>query len=153
MKNAVRPARRRLVWVVALLFGALLTLVLLRKPLAAAAITSSLRMAGAGDIRLSVTEASPWGVLIENLGFQMRTQRFDARRVKVDRKHWWSASLGAVQIEALDKATSSAQAGMRIHLGGDSALESLRRLIEKEASGRGGRGRISRRGGPSRTSS
>ncbi|BBK37344.1 DNA-directed DNA polymerase [Allostella sp. ATCC 35155] len=51
--------------------------------------------------------------------------------------------LGAAQIEALDKATSSAQAGMRIHLGGDSALESLRRLIEKEASGRGGRGRIS----------
>lgn len=99
MKNAVRPARRRLVWVVALLFGALLTLVLLRKPLAAAAITSSLRMAGAGDIRLSVTEASPWGVLIENLGFQMRTQRFDARRVKVDRPHWWSTSLGAVQVE------------------------------------------------------
>jgi hypothetical protein len=99
MSTAVRPARRRLAWIVATLGLVLLTLVLLRKPLAAAAITSSLRLAGAGDIRLSVAEASPWGVLIENLGFQVRTQRFDARRVKVDRKHWWSASLGAVQVE------------------------------------------------------
>ncbi len=99
MSTAVRSARRRLMWFVAVLGVVALALVLLRKPLAAAAITSSLRMAGAGDIRLSVTEASPWGVLIENLGFQVRTQRVDARRVKVDRKHWWSASLGAVQVD------------------------------------------------------
>ncbi|WP_374445667.1 DNA polymerase III subunit alpha [Stella sp.] len=51
--------------------------------------------------------------------------------------------LGAVQIEALDKVAASAAAGMRVHLGGQTALESLKRLIEREATGRGGRGRIS----------
>ncbi len=50
--------------------------------------------------------------------------------------------LGAVQVEALDKVAASAAAGMRVFLGDTSAIDSLRRLIEKEASGRGGRGRI-----------
>lgn len=76
-----------------------LALVMLRKPLAAAAITSSLRLAGAGDIQLRVAEASPWGLLVENLGFKVRTQRFDAERVRVERRHWWSASLGRVKVE------------------------------------------------------
>jgi DNA polymerase-3 subunit alpha len=53
-----------------------------------------------------------------------------------------SVRLGAVQIEALDKVAASAAAGMRVYLGGDTALASLKRLIEKEAAGRGGRGRI-----------
>lgn len=53
-----------------------------------------------------------------------------------------SMRLGAVQIDALDKVAASAAAGMRIYLGGTTALEGLKRLIAKEASGRGGRGRI-----------
>lgn len=99
MSTAVRPARRRLVWLAAIFGAVVLGLFLLRKPLAAAVIGSSLRQAGAADIQLDVREASPWGVLVENLGFKVRTQRFDARRVKVERRHWWSASLGAVQVE------------------------------------------------------
>ncbi|BBK42858.1 DNA-directed DNA polymerase [Allostella vacuolata] len=53
-----------------------------------------------------------------------------------------SVRLGAVQIDALDKVAASAAAGMRIVLGGSTAIDSLKRLIEKEALGRGGRGRI-----------
>ncbi|MBA4137633.1 MAG: hypothetical protein C0518_09985 [Opitutus sp.] len=101
MSHAVRPARRKLVWAAACLLVMIGALVLLRRPLMAAAITSSLKMAGAGDVQFAVTEASPWGVQLENLGFNLRTQRFDARRVTIDRARWWQTSLGAVKVEGL----------------------------------------------------
>lgn len=82
----------------AFLLGVLL-LFLVRRPLAGAAIAATLKMAGAGDVRLDVTRASPWLVEIQNLGFKVRTQRFDARRVTLDRAHWWSPTLGAVRVE------------------------------------------------------
>lgn len=97
--SAAAPSRRR--WVIRLLvaFGAaLLLLVLLRRPLAAAAISASLRMVGAGDVKLDVTRASPWNVEMQNVGFTVRTQRFDAQRVTFQRAHWWSPTLGAVRV-------------------------------------------------------
>lgn len=99
MTSPVRPYRRVFAWTGLGLVVALGVLVLARKPLTAAVISSSLRAAGAGEIQLRVTEASPWGVLVENLGFRIRTQRFDAQRVRIERAHWWSPSLGAVQVE------------------------------------------------------
>ncbi|MGE0717097.1 MAG: DNA polymerase III subunit alpha [Alphaproteobacteria bacterium] len=50
--------------------------------------------------------------------------------------------LGAVQIESLDQVAASAAAGMRVFLRESSPIDALRRLIEREAAGRGGRGRI-----------
>jgi hypothetical protein len=101
MPPAVRPRRRLLAWLgTCFVLGTLLA-VLLRKPLVAAAISSSLRRAGAGEVQLDVTAASPWTVEVANLGFSVRTQRFDARRVTVERSRWWSASLGAVKVEGL----------------------------------------------------
>jgi hypothetical protein len=38
-------------------------------------------------------------VQVENVGFSLRTQRFDARRVRIERPHWWMASLGKVKVE------------------------------------------------------
>lgn len=73
-------------------------LVLARRPLTAAALATTLRLAGAGEVQLSVTRASPWQVEIENLGFKVRSQRFDAKRVTFDRAHWWSPSLAAVRV-------------------------------------------------------
>jgi hypothetical protein len=98
MPSELRRPRRRLAWVAAGLAALFLVLVLVRKPLAAAAITSSLEMAGAGDVSLRVAEASPWGVLVENLGFKVRTQRFDAAQVRIERRSWWSPSLGVVRV-------------------------------------------------------
>jgi hypothetical protein len=74
-------------------------LVLLRKPLAAAAIAASLRGSGAGEVSLAVTEVTPWSVQIEQLGFQLRAQRFDAARVRLERSSWWRPSLGVVRVE------------------------------------------------------
>lgn len=99
MPHAVRPLRRKLAWLGACVAAAVLLVVLLRRPLVAAALTSGLKMAGAGDVQLAVTEASPWSVQVENLGFQVRAQRFDARRVTFARARWWQASLGHVRIE------------------------------------------------------
>lgn len=99
MPHAVRPPRRKLAWIGAGVLVAVLLAVLLRKPLVAAALTSGLKMAGAGEVQLAVKEASPWGVEVENLGFKIRTQRFDARRVTFDRSRWWAASLGRVKVE------------------------------------------------------
>ncbi len=99
MTPSPRPRRRKLVWALAVLLAAALGLVLLRKPLAAAAIAASLRNAGAGDVSLDVTAASPWAVEIQGLGFRLRTQRFDAERVTLERPRWWRRSLGAVRVE------------------------------------------------------
>ncbi|MBI2511296.1 MAG: YdbH domain-containing protein [Opitutae bacterium] len=99
MSAAAAPSRRH--WVIRLLVAlvaALLLLVLLRRPLAAAAISASLRMVGAGDVKLDVTRASPWSVEMQNVGFTVRTQRFDAQRVTFQRPHWWSPTLGAVRV-------------------------------------------------------
>lgn len=81
-----------------LLLVAGVAIVLARRPLAGAMIASSLKMAGAAEVRLDVTHASPWRVEIENLGFKVRAQRFDAKRVTFDRAHWWSPTLRAVRV-------------------------------------------------------
>ena len=71
----------------------------LRMPLTAAAVTSALRMAGAAEIKLSVSQSSPWKVVLDNVGFSVRTQAFSAKRVTMERRHWWLPSLGSVRVE------------------------------------------------------
>lgn len=84
---------------VALVFVLLLLVaVFARRPLVSAALATTLRMAGAGDVRLDVTRASPWLVEVENLGFKIRAQNFDAKRVTLERAHWWSPTLQAVRV-------------------------------------------------------
>lgn len=91
--------RRWFLWAGGFLLVALLALYLLRVPLTGAAVAASLRMAGAGDVKLSVTNASPWRLVLEDVGFSYRTQQFAARRVSFGRAHWWQPSLGAVRVE------------------------------------------------------
>lgn len=95
---SVTPRRRWVIRVFVALVAALLLAVLLRRPLTAAAIAKSLQMAGAGDVTFDVTRASPWTVEMQNLGFKIRTQRFDAQRVTFERAHWWSPTLGRVRV-------------------------------------------------------
>lgn len=100
MPSAVpRPPRRKLAWLAVAAVVLLLLGVLLRKPLVASILTSGLRMAGAGDVRLEVTAVSPWGFEMRDVGFRFRTQQFDAERVTFERARWWSASLGRMQVE------------------------------------------------------
>lgn len=96
--SAPAPRRRLWPWVVAVLGVGLLTLVFARRPLAAAVLNTSLRLAGAGDVRFAVTEASPWEVEVQDLSLSFRTQRFAADRVRIERASWWQPSLGAVRV-------------------------------------------------------
>ncbi len=96
---AARSLRRWLLGVgVVFVFAATVT-VLARRPITGAAIAAALRMAGAGDVTFAVTRSSPWAIELANLGFRVRTQRFDAKRVTLERTHWWAPSLGVVRIE------------------------------------------------------
>ena len=92
--------RRRL-----LLTGAVLALTLLavgllaRVALTRMAIGTLLQMAGASEVKFNVVQASPWRVVVEEVGFHVRTQAFAAKRVTFARAHWWTLSLGAVRVE------------------------------------------------------
>ncbi len=92
------PRRRFWLWVAASLLGLAVLLVLARRPLAAAVIGTSLRLAGAGDVRFAVTAASPWEVEMQDVSLRFRTQRFAAERVRFERASWWRPSLGAVRV-------------------------------------------------------
>ncbi len=98
MSDTLRPRRRRWPWIVLVAGVVLASVALMRRPLVAAALTSVLQRAGAAGVQLDVTQASPWSVEVQDMGFNFQQQRFDVRSVKVSRAHWWQRSLGAVQV-------------------------------------------------------
>ena len=63
------------------------------------AVSSLLKMAGASGVKFSVARASPWTVVLEDIGFQLKTQLFAAKRISMARLHWWTPSLGSVRVE------------------------------------------------------
>lgn len=94
------PIKRRVLLVLAglavLVFGLAL---LARQTLTGLAVSTLLQLSGASEIKFTVTQASPWQVVVEDIGFQVRTQGFSARRVSIARPHWWSPTLGVVRVE------------------------------------------------------
>jgi len=62
-------------------------------------VRSVISLAGGSEIRFAQVRATPWRVVVEGLHFSVRTQEFAARRVTVEREHWWMASLGNVRVE------------------------------------------------------
>ncbi|HET7534983.1 MAG TPA: YdbH domain-containing protein, partial [Candidatus Didemnitutus sp.] len=99
MKRLAAFLRRVLPWLAGALLLLLLAAYLLRQPLTGAAISTGLKLAGAGGVKFDVTDASPWRVVIENVGFNFKTQQFAAKRVTFGRVHWWQPSFGAVSVE------------------------------------------------------
>lgn len=77
----------------------LATLVWARIPLTGWIVGRALNSAGAMEPRFNVVRVSPWHVVLEDLGFVVRQQPLAAKRVTIDRRHWWMASLGQVQVE------------------------------------------------------
>lgn len=77
----------------------MLALFLLRGRLTHAAVTAGLKRAGAGDILMDVVKSTPWSVQLENLAFKVKTHSFAARRITMERSHWWQPTLGSVRIE------------------------------------------------------
>src|SRR5258708_7319341 len=70
-----------------------------RRVLLGAAGLAVTLLAGASEIKFTITEASPWRVVVEDIGFSVRTQGFAAKRVTFTRAHWWTPSLGTVRVE------------------------------------------------------
>lgn len=93
------PNKRRLFLGLGLFTLVLMALLLVRLTLTGWALSSLLQLGGASQIRFNVAHATPWSVVVEDLGFHVRTQAFAARRVTIARPHWWTPSLGAVRIE------------------------------------------------------
>lgn len=96
------PRSRLLVWlavVVLLLGGGTLAA---RFWLGGYAVRTVLEMAGASEIQFKSVRGTPWHLEVEELSFHMQTQAVGARRVTLDRPHWWMASLGAVRVEGLE---------------------------------------------------
>ncbi len=91
--------RRLLLASAALALVVITGLLLARLTLTGMAVGSLLRLGGASEISFNVASASPWRVVVENLGFKVRTQLFAAHRVTFARSHWWTPSLGSVHIE------------------------------------------------------
>ena len=90
---------RLLLFLVVLGFVTLGVGLLARLPLTEMAVGSLLKMSGASDVTFTVEQASPWKVVLENIGFQVKTQLFAAKRISMARLHWWTPSLGVVRIE------------------------------------------------------
>ena len=63
------------------------------------AVGAALKAAGASEVRFHVAQASLWRVVVEDIGFLVRLQPFAAKRVSLDRAHWWTPSLGRLQVE------------------------------------------------------
>ncbi len=90
----------RVLWAVAVLAIATVGVTILaRLSLTGMAVGYLLRRADATEIKFAVAQASPWRVVVEHLGFQIKTQVFAADRVSIARDHWWTPSLGKVRVE------------------------------------------------------
>ena len=99
---SLSPRTRRLLWVfvpLLLLGGAFFAL---RFWAGGYAVRTVLRMAGASRIQFQAVRATPWHIEVDGLSFQIQSQAVRARRVTVDRPHWWMASLGAVRVEGAE---------------------------------------------------
>ncbi len=92
--------KRRIVLLVGgLALAMMIAGLLARLTLTEMAVGSLLKMAGASEVKFNVAQASPWKVVLEDIGFQMKTQLFAAKRVSMARLHWWTPSLGVVRVE------------------------------------------------------
>ncbi len=93
---------RRLLWVVVplLLLGG--TALALRFWAGGYTVRTVLHMAGASKVRFQAVHGTPWHLEVDGLSFQIQTQAVSARRVVLDRPHWWTASLGAVRVEGAE---------------------------------------------------
>lgn len=93
-------SKRRVFGGLAVLTAILLVAGLLaRQILTGMVVNALLQLAGASEIKFTIAGVSPWRVVVEDIGFSVRTQGFAAKRVTFTRAHWWTPSLGSVRVE------------------------------------------------------
>lgn len=100
----IPPQRRRLFLAVAVVAVVAMGALIVRYWLGGYVVRTVLGMAGASHIRYAAVRATPWRIETDELHFEISTHEFAARRVTVERAHWWTASLGAVRVEGAEVA-------------------------------------------------
>ncbi len=88
-----------LIAALACIMAGLFTATLIRARLVAFALDRTLVAHGASDVSFSVDRATPWTVVVADLGFKLAAQTFGAKRITLAREHWWTPSLGTVNVE------------------------------------------------------
>jgi hypothetical protein len=73
--------------------------ILVRARLVALALDRALAGHGASEISFTVDRATPWTVVVADLGFKLAAQTFGVKRITLAREHWWTPSLGMVNVE------------------------------------------------------
>ncbi len=96
---SLTPSHRRLLWLAAFLVVVAGGFLAVRFWLGGYAVRTVLRLAGASEIRYRAVRATPWHIEVDDLEFEVQAQPFSARRVVLDRQHWWTTSLGQVRVE------------------------------------------------------
>lgn len=69
-----------------------------RSALVGWAMRSALRSAGADDVRLAVRDVTLRRLVVEDVGFRLRRVPIRAERVTMRREHWWTPTLGKVDV-------------------------------------------------------
>jgi hypothetical protein len=113
---STHPTRRRWLLGGGLFAGLVLAaVVLFRLSLTGLALGGFLKSAGASEVTYQIVNVSPWRVVIENVEFLFKARNYSAKRVSMDRPHWWSATLGHVKVEqaevpvAIEELTGNTQ--------------------------------------------
>lgn len=99
MKPRRSRLRRWLLVAAALGIVVAAALVLARRQLVETAVRTVLGLTGASDVRMSVAQASPWKVVLDDVRFSLRTQPYTVGRVTFEREKWWAPSMGHVRVE------------------------------------------------------
>jgi hypothetical protein len=102
---SLSPRLRRLLWVVvAGLVVAGSGALAARLWLGGYVVRTVLQMGGASEIRFDAVRGTPWHFEVDGLSFRFQSHGCSARRVVLDRMHWWTGSLGAVRVEGAEVA-------------------------------------------------
>jgi hypothetical protein len=102
MRTANPTTLRRVVLAVVALVSVAALVIAVRQWLPGYAVRTVLGMAGATDVRFARAGGTPWRLEVSGLAFRVQGQEIRARRVALDREHWWTASLGDVRVEGVE---------------------------------------------------
>lgn len=64
------------------------------------ALERTLKAAGASDVTFAVVRATPWRLQLANIGFAFPAVRLRAQEASLERRHWWTPSLGKLRVAA-----------------------------------------------------
>lgn len=91
--------RSRLLWLAAGVVVLGVVAVAVRVWLGEQVVRAVLRMAGATEIRLEAVRGTPWDAEVTGLSFRLQGHDLALGKVRLQRRHWWEASLGDVTVD------------------------------------------------------